>query len=50
VLKREAMQACILMLKRDHEVRILKSSTTIVFGTERDPFVAFVKVRHPRLS
>jgi len=28
----------------------LKSSTTIAFGTERDSRVAFVEVRHPRLS
>ena len=36
-LRREATHACILMLKRDPEVRVLKSSTTIAFGIERDP-------------
>ena len=35
-LKREATQACILMLKHDPKVRVLKSNTTIAFGTERD--------------
>jgi len=32
------------------EVRVLKSSTTIMFGTERDPRVAFVEVWHPSLT
>ena len=41
-LKREITQACILMLKRDPEVRVLKSSTTIAFGTERDPRVVLL--------
>ena len=35
-LKREATQVCVLMLKCDPEVRVLKSSTTIAFDTERD--------------
>ena len=38
-LKHEATQACVLMLKRDPKVHVLKSSTTIVFGTECDPRV-----------
>ena len=41
-LKREATQACILMLKCDPEVRVLKSSMTIAFGTERDPRVVLL--------
>jgi len=41
-MKREATQAFILMLKRDLEVRVLKSSTTIAFGTERDPRVVLL--------
>ena len=36
-LKRKATQACILMLKRNPEVHVLKSSTTVTFGIERDP-------------
>ena len=43
-------EPCGLMLKRYPEVGVLKSSTTIAFGTERDPRVALVKVRHPCLS
>jgi len=35
-LKREATQACVLMLKRDPEVRVLKSSMIITLGIERD--------------
>ena len=33
----EATQACVLILKRGPEVCVLRSSTTIAFGTERDP-------------
>ena len=33
----------VLLLKRYSEVRVLKSSTTIAFGTECDPHVAFVE-------
>ena len=35
-LKREAIQTCIFMLKRDCEVRVSKSSTTISFSAKRD--------------
>ena len=42
-LKREATQACILMLKCELEVRILKSSTTIAFRTERDVCLVLLK-------
>jgi len=55
-LKREATQARVLMLKRDPEVRILKSRMTIVFGTKRDHRVVLlmksvfeVGTRPPRL-
>jgi len=41
-LKREAMHACVLMFKRDPEIRVLKSSTTIAFGTKRDPRVVLL--------
>ena len=41
-LKYEATQACILMLKRDPEVHVLKSKTTIAFATECDPRVVLL--------
>ena len=43
-LKCEATQACILMLKRDREFRVLKRNTTIAFGTECDPCVVFCTI------
>ena len=36
-LKREAIQACVWMLKCDPKVYVLKNRMTIVFGTERNP-------------
>jgi len=41
-LKCEATQGCVLMLKRDPEVHVLKSSMIIAFGTERDPRVVLL--------
>jgi len=41
-LKREATQACSLMLKYDPEVRVLKSGMTIVFGIECDSRVVLL--------
>jgi len=38
-LKCEATQACILILKHDPKVRVLKSNIT---GTERDPRVVLL--------
>ena len=38
-LKCEATQACVLMLKCDSEIRVLKSSMTIAFSIERDPCI-----------
>ena len=33
----ELQRLAFFMLKRDPEIRVLNSSTTIAFGTERDP-------------
>ena len=44
VLKLEckATQACVMILKRDPEVCVLRSSTTITFGAERDPSIVLL--------
>ena len=41
-LKREATHARVQMLKRDPEACVSKNSTTIAFGTERDPCIVLL--------
>ena len=48
-LKCESSQVAFMFI-RDPEVCVLKSSTTIAFGIEREPCVEFVEVRHLCLS